>query len=146
MTKPDNPFPRSLDIAALFSCNDYSTQENFYQLLQSSNYAFANNYNDFGKFIIQYYTDDQLYSSINVENSSFQINVSNIEEIKPQFHTEPSGNNGVPASVDVTLTFSCLLVNSNGDHLLIENAKVNGRFYRQSPGGYYWEDWGKGWN
>jgi len=140
---------RGFHIQAPFACDDFSTQENFYQLLQVGEYHFASDFDDFGKFIIKFtdYSDGtSIYSSEGVDNDEFRISVDSIINIKPRFHSEPIGNNGIPASIEATLNFSCLLKNGDGKYLLIENAELRGRFYRQSPWGYYWDDWGKGWD
>ncbi|PXY02932.1 hypothetical protein DF185_02225 [Marinifilum breve] len=147
ISKPEsNSIIRSMEIEFLSVCNDYSTQESFYNLIQNGNYKFASSRRDFGKFIVSYTAQGKTFRSVDVDNNKMQVSISDTEYIKPKFNTEPNGNNGLPASTKATLTFSCLLKNSDGEFVEIKNAKIRGKFFRQSPWGYYWDDWGKGWD
>ena len=137
---------RSFVIAIPSECNDHSTQESFYNIFQNGHYKFASSKRDFGKFIIEYNTQGKTYSSVDVDNNKFQVSISDTENIKPNFNTEPNGNNGLPVSIEATLTFSCLLKNSDGEFVFIQNVKVRGAFFRMSPWDFYWDDWGKGWD
>lgn len=147
---PENtqpPYYKSkLEISVPFAPRAFETQESFYGLLKEGTYEFADSFLDFGSFIINYQIGDKLYSSQNVDNESFKIRVSNLIKVSPKFNEVPAGNNGLPASVDATFTFSCLLKSSDNDFLLIKNAVVRGKYYRQTLPDLYWEDWGKGWN
>lgn len=140
-SKPYYTLLRYLRIDLPFCYEGFSTQEVFYRLLKNGDYNFAFESEDSGKLIIKYQDRDVEYSSIDVDNTSFKINVSDAEKIEPVFGPGPHGNNGLPAAIDATLKFSCLLKNSKGEFLLIEEAEVRGRFYRQYPNGYFWDDW-----
>ncbi len=139
-------FKSKLEIEVPYAPNAYDTQEKFYGLLPEGTYAYGQYYSDYGKFVIRYTLDDKLYSSQYVDNSTFQMKVSDKVKVLPDFKTEPAGNNGVPASVEATFTFSCLLMSEDGEYLLIENAKIRGKYYRSSLFNSYWDDWGKGWD
>jgi len=147
ISKPEsNSIIRSIEIEFLSDCNDYSTQESFYNLIQNGDYKFASSRRDYGKFIVRYNAQGKTYRSVDVDNNELRVSISDTENIKPKFNTEPNGNNGLPASIKAILTFSCLLKNSDGEFVLIQDAKIRGEIYRQSPWGYYWDDWGKGWD
>lgn len=135
-----------INIEIRFACEGFSTQEKFYDLISVDQYSFAESYEDFGKFIVKYQKDGETYSSLLADNSQSYVEIRDIVPIKPQFTTEPNGNNGLPASMDIQINFSGQLSNEAGDIIAIKNAEVRGKVYRQSPWGYYWEDWGKGWN
>lgn len=138
---------REIRVGIPFACNDYSTQESFYNLLSVGMHSFANSNKDFGKFIIEYRKqDEETYSSLNADNSDFSIEILEVVRNKPKFHTEPNGNNGNPASVDVKLLFNGNIANSKGEVIEIKDAEVSGTFYRMAPHGHYWEDWGEGWD
>ena len=137
---------RSLEIDLPFTIDDFSTQESFYNLIHEGNYNFASTEVDFGHFIIKYIIGDKIYSSINVYNSLYQIRLSDVVQLKPEFNSVPNGNNGLPASINATLTFSGLLGNEYGEFIYLKEVEIRGRFFRQAPLGNYWDDWGKGWN
>ncbi|PZX55504.1 hypothetical protein LV84_02643 [Algoriphagus ratkowskyi] len=139
-------YKRYLEILVSFGCDQYSTQEKFYGLLSQGDYKLAFTQDDFSAFTLNYYDGKKRYSSLGVDNSNSELNVSNLVNVKPDFNQEPAGNNGLPASVEATFTFSGLLKAEDGSYLSVENAKVRGQYYRQAPWGYFWEDWGKGWN
>lgn len=139
-------YKRFLNIQVPFPCDSFSTQEKFYDLLKEESYDFGNSWEDFSDFIIEYKVEGKSYSSLGVDNSIFSISVSDLKNKKPIFNTEPNGNNGNPASVEATFKFCALLKSEDGKYLLIQNAQIRGRYFRMAPWGYYWEDWGKGWD
>ena len=140
---------RDIIIGIPFACNDYSTQEKFFNLISVGNYSFANSNKDFGRFIVEYINMDGvvIYSSLNADNSEFDVEILEVSRNKSRFNSEPNGNNGNPVSVDVKMVFNCILINDTGEVIEIRDAEVSGTFYRMAPwGDNYWEDWGEGWD
>lgn len=141
LTKPDySSFIRHFEIGLTADCTAHSTQESFFNLFENVKYNFAVKQEDYGKFIVKFIIRDKVYSSLNVNNSNFKVDITFIEKIEPINSVEPVENYWNPASVNATLKFSCLLGSFDGEYVLIENAEIRGRFFRQSPTGYNWDN------
>lgn len=126
----DDYFKRVLEVMGIFSCMDFSTRESFFNLFIPASYGFATDIEDFGNFVIRYFEDGIMYSSLGVPNSINNLTLSEIEE--------SSINNA--DFVTATVRFNALLKAENGKYLKIENAEVRGRFFRMTPFGTTWED------
>ena len=109
-------------------------------MFENDKYNFAVKEEDYGKFIVTFIIRDKVYSSLNVNNSNFKVDISDIERIEPINSVVPVENSWNPASVKATLKFSCLLGSYDGEYVLIENAEIRGRFFRQAPWGFNWDN------
>jgi hypothetical protein len=123
-------FKRYLNVMGIFSCNDFSTRESFFNLFQPGQYGFASDYEDFGNFIVELMEDGILYTSKNVSNATSNILITETEYI-----TE----NGTD-SVEATMVLTALLEGQGGKFIQVKDATIKGRFYRSSPWGIEWED------
>lgn len=133
---------REIVISVPFACDDFSTKEKFFGLLSPENYSFSYLNQEFGKFVVEYTpAGGQTYSSLNVDNSQFAVKLVEVNKIGAHSDWSRNGNNCYPESFEIKMTFSCVLANSNGHKVTIKDAEVFGRTFRQSPWGYYWDDW-----
>ncbi|MDX5478729.1 MAG: hypothetical protein LPJ98_09760 [Cyclobacteriaceae bacterium] len=123
-------YKRYLEVMGIFSCMDFSTRESFFNLFKPAQYGMATDFEDFGNFVVQFFDEGTMYSSIGVANSIFNVTLSEIEE--------RSENNA--DYVVATVRFSALLKAENGKYLKVENAEVRGQFFRMTPFGSTWED------
>lgn len=121
---------RYLEVRAVFACEDFSTRASFFNLFAPAAYGFADEFDDFDKFVIEYLEDGVRYSSLGVSNTLFNVTLSDLE----------ASSDEDADFIRATVRFSALLRAENGDYLLVENAEVRGRFFRMSPFGVEWED------
>lgn len=128
-------YKRYLTIGIPFACNDYSTQEKFFDLISRGKYSFSSTNEDLGKFIIEYRKDGEIYSSLYADNSESVVEI--LEVVKNRL----SGKSAMHASMDVKLGFSCRLANNTGEKVIeINRAEISGRFTRMSPWGQEWDE------
>ena len=140
LTKPEyTSFIRNFNIGLAADCDAHRTKESFFNLFESDKYNFALNEEDNGKFIVTFIIRDKVFSSLNVDNSIFKVDISEIENIEP-LNSITGENNWDPASVKATLKFSCLLRDMDGKFALIENAEIRGIFFQQAPWGFKWNE------
>lgn len=141
LTKPEyTSFIRNFNIGLAADCDAHRTKESFFNLFESDIYNFALNEEDNGKFIVTFIIRDKVFSSLNVDNSNFKVDISEIENIEPLNNVVTGENNWDPASVKATLKFSCLLRDMDGKFALIENAEIRGIFFQQAPWGFKWNE------
>lgn len=130
-----------LELMIPFACEDFSTQEKFYNLFAVGQTSFGTSWTDYGKVIISYIKDDQVYTLFENNDQQSSIEILSVEKVKPDFLSETSNKT---ASIDISFRFSVKLKNESGELINIPNAVVSGRLYRQAPYNQYWDDWGAG--
>ncbi|MFD2202613.1 hypothetical protein [Shivajiella indica] len=123
-------FKRYINVLGVFPCEEFSSKDSFYNLFQEGQYGISSGFEDVGKFIIELWEDDILYTSKDVKNQPSSILITEVE------YPETQGT----AFVEATMKFSAVLEGQSGKHIYIQDAEVKGRFYRTSRWLLDWDD------